>query len=67
MKSEKKHLLFWIIFPIGWTIITAVLIFFFDLLNGPLIWFILELVFLAVFFAIRVLFRKMQRERLALK
>ena len=58
MKNEKKHLLFWIIFPIGWTIITAVLIFFFDLLNGPLIWFILELVFLAVFFAIRVLFRK---------
>lgn len=58
MKNTGKHLLFWILFPIGWTIITALLIFYFDLANGPLIWFILELVFLAAFFAIRVLFRK---------
>ena len=58
MKNNDKHLLFWILFPIGWTIITALLIFYFDLANGPLIWFILELVFLAAFFAIRVLFRK---------
>ena len=58
MKNTGKHLLFWILFPICWTIITALLIFYFDLANGPLIWFILELVFLAAFFAIRVLFRK---------
>ena len=58
MKNTGKHLLFWILFPIGWTIITALLIFYFDLANGPLIWFILELVFLAAFFAIKVLFRK---------
>ena len=58
MKNTGKHLLFWILFPIGWTIITALLIFYFDLANGPLIWFILELVFLTAFFAIRVLFRK---------
>ena len=58
MKNKEKHLLFWILFPIGWTIITALLIFYFDLANGPLIWFILELVFLVAFFVIRVLFRK---------
>ena len=58
MKNKEKHLLFWILFPIGWTLLTAVLIFYFDLANGPLIWFILELVFLAALFAVRVLLRK---------
>ena len=58
MKNKEKHLLFWILFPIGWTLITALLIFFFDLLNGPIIWFILELVFLAAFFAVRVLLKR---------
>ena len=57
MKQKKNHLLFWILFPIGWAIITAILIFYFDLANGPLIWFILELVILAAFFVIRVVFR----------
>lgn len=57
MKKESKHLFFWIAFPIGWTIITLLLIFYFDLANGPLVWFILELVFLAAFFVIRVLLR----------
>ena len=58
MKNKDKHLLFWIIFPIGWTLITAILIFYFDLANGPLVWFILELVFLVIFFLIRVLLRR---------
>ena len=58
MKNTEKNLLFWILFPIGWTIITAILIFYFDLANGPLIWFILELIFLVAFFVVRVLFRK---------
>ena len=58
MKNNDKHLLFWILFPIGWTIITAILIFYFDLANGPLIWFILELVFLVAFFAVRVLLKR---------
>ena len=56
MENNKNHLLFWILFPIGWTFLTAILIFYFDLTNGPLIWFILELVFLVVFFVIRALF-----------
>ena len=58
MKNKDKHLLFWILFPIGWTLITAILIFYFDLANGPLVWFILELVFLAAFFAVRVLLKR---------
>ena len=57
----KKHLLFWILFPIGWTLITTILIFYFDLANGPLIWFILELVLLVVFFVLRVLFREKKK------
>ena len=58
MKNNDKHVLFWILFPICWTIITAILIFYFDLANGPLIWFILELVFLVAFFAVRVLLKR---------
>lgn len=58
MEKKEKHLLFWILFPIGWTILTALLVFYFDLANGPLIWFILECVFLAVFFVARVMVRR---------
>ena len=58
MENKKRlHLVFWILFPIIWTLITAILIFYFDLANGPLIFFILELVFLVIFFAARVLVR----------
>ncbi len=55
--KKKNHLLFWILFPIGWTIISLLLIFYFDLANGPIIFFILELILLVVFFALRVLVR----------
>ena len=55
--KKKNHLLFWILFPIGWTLITALLVFYFDLANGPLVFFILELVLLVVFFIVRTLFR----------
>ncbi len=57
MEKKNKHLFFWIAFPIGWTIILTFIIFYFDLANGPLIWFILELTLLVAFFLIRVLFR----------
>ncbi len=55
--KNKKHLLFWILFPIGWTLIAALLVFYFDLANGPLVFFILELVLLVAFFIVRTLFR----------
>ena len=57
MEKKNKHLVFWIVFPIGWTIITLFLIFYYDLANGPLIWFILQLLLLVAFFLIRVFFR----------
>ena len=53
--KKKKHLFFWIAFPIVWSILTSLAIFYFDLANGPLIWFIVELVFLAAFFAVNVI------------
>ena len=56
-KKKNKHLFFWIAFPIGWTLLNAIALFYFDLANGPLVWFILELIFLAVFFVVRVLLR----------
>ena len=58
MKKSRKNILFWIFFPLGWSVLTAVLIFYFDLANGPLIFFILELLFLAALFVLRIIFRK---------
>ena len=57
MENKKKHIAFWISFPIGWSLLSAVLIFYFDLSNGPLVWFIFELIFLVTLFTLRVLFR----------
>ena len=56
-KISRKSLLFWIFFPLGWTLLTLVLIFYFDLANGPLFFFIFELILLVALFVIRVLFR----------
>ena len=55
MKQKKKHLAFWIIFPICWTLLSSVIIFYMDFANGPLVWFILELVLLVGLFVARVL------------
>lgn len=55
--KKKKHLLFWILFPIVWTLLSVLAVFYFDLANGPLIFFILELILLVVFFVFRVLIR----------
>lgn len=54
--KKNKHLVFWILFPLGWTLVTLFLIFFYDLTNGPLAIFIIQLVVLAAFFVIRLLF-----------
>ena len=55
MKS-KKHLFFWIAFPIGWTLITLLLIFYYDLANGPLALFIIQLIVLVAFLVVRIFF-----------
>ena len=61
MEKKNKHLFFWIAFPIGWALILAFVLFYFDMANGPLIWFILELSLLVAFFVVRVLFRSKKK------
>ena len=58
VEKRNRYLFFWIAFPIGWTILTLLAIFYFDLANGPLIWFIVELIALVIFFLARVLLRE---------
>ena len=53
---KKRHIAFWIIFPIIFVIISLLLLFYLDLANGPLICFITEIVALILFFIARVLF-----------
>ena len=61
MEKKNKHLFFWIAFPIGWALILAFVLFYFDMANGPLIWFIIELSLLVAFFVVRVLFRNKKK------
>ena len=53
---KKRHIAFWIIFPIIFVIISLLLLFYLDLANGPLICLITEIVALILFFIARVLF-----------
>ena len=55
--QKKKHLVFWIVFPIGMLLITAILVFYFDLANGPWWWMLIEALILGAFVTIRILFR----------
>ena len=54
--NNKKHIFFWIAFPISWTLITLILIFCYDLTNGPLALFIIQLIVLAAFLVVRIAF-----------
>ena len=55
MKQNKKHILFWILFPLGWLVITALLVFYYDLANGPEWLFVIQIIVLIAFFVIRLL------------
>ena len=55
--SKKREIIFWIIISVVSIIITAFTLFYFDLANGPLICFILELIFIAAFVSLRIIFR----------
>ena len=55
--SKKREIIFWIIISLVSIIITAFTLFYFDLANGPLICFILELIFIAAFVSLRIIFR----------
>ena len=50
----KKHLVFWIVFPIVYLLISAFVIFYMDLANGPVIMSVLAIILLLGFFALRV-------------
>ena len=53
---KKKHIAFWIIFPIIFLLISLITIFYMDLANGPLIVFVLSLITLIAFATVRILF-----------
>ena len=55
--SKKREIAFWIIMGVISLLITALTLFYFDLANGPLICFILELVFIAAFVSLRIILR----------
>lgn len=52
---KNKHLVFWIIFPIIYLLISALVIFYMDLANGPVIMFILSIVLLLGLLVVRIL------------
>ena len=56
MNNVKKHLAFWIAFPIGIILIFLLLLFYFDLSNGPIIWMILGFANLATLIVLNILF-----------
>lgn len=62
MNETNKHpvrtVLFWIFFPLITLIITALLLFYLDLANGPMILMIVECIAIVILVAIRILIRK---------
>lgn len=55
--SKKQSIAFWIIFPILTILVTAILIFYLDLANGPLAIFIIEMILIAAFIVVRIILR----------
>ena len=49
MEKRKKHIAFWIAFPIGYLILLAIMLFYFDIANGPTYLFITECVLFFLF------------------
>lgn len=55
---RKGGIRFWILFPIFATLISVLLFFYLDMMNGPIIIFILEMLALALFIVFRILLRR---------
>ena len=51
----KKHIAFWILFPIIYVLLSLIIVFYLDLTNGPLFLFIIEVFLLVLFFISSVL------------
>lgn len=62
MNETNKHpvrtVIFWLFFPLITLIITALLLFYLDLANGPMILMIVECIAIVILVAIRILIRK---------
>lgn len=51
------RIFFWILFPLSVLVFTALMIFYFDLSNGPIVLFVLELIFIVLTVVVRILLR----------
>ena len=51
----RKHIVFWIIFPIVTLFLIAITLFYMDLANGPIIYLILELIAIGVYIAFSII------------
>ena len=55
--SKGKTIAFWIVFPIVSTLVLLIILFYYDLANGPLVFFILQLIILNAAIAVRIILR----------
>ncbi len=56
--KKGREIAFWIVMGVISVIVTAFTLFYFDLANGPLVFFILELLAIGAFISLRILLRK---------
>ena len=56
--TKRQNIVFWILYPLITLTILALVLFYFDLANGPLVLFILELIALAIAFVFRLILRE---------
>ena len=54
--KKKRHLVFWILFPIVFILIAGIMLFYLDLANGAIVCLILEIILLVIFLISRILF-----------
>ena len=55
--GKVGRIFFWIIFPLSVVVFTALMVFYFDLSNGPIVLFILELIFIVLTVTLRIILR----------
>ena len=54
---KKTSIAFWIFFPLIMMVVTFIMFFYLDMMNGPLIIFIIEMTAIVAYIVIRILFR----------
>ena len=58
---SKKRIAFYIVFPIIMTIVTLIMFFVLDMMNGPLILFIIEMASIIAYIVLRIIFRNKRK------